>query len=166
MTLAWVPTRSIHRSIDIGWRRSRRLAMRRLAPASPSSAKAAASPARSLSANDSTATSPAGWRRSTGAAISSKVVAVVARRCMASPVQGARDAVAVEALEADHHEVALAAVRRRPGPAELMRPPCPHRLDEEPHRLAGNRRKALDAQHLVALGEYRDISRQCLRVGD
>ncbi len=85
MTLACAPTRSIHRSTDIGWRRSRRCVSRTLGSAGRSIAHAAASAARSLSANESTRISPGGWPRSTGSTISSRLVDVVASRCIVYP---------------------------------------------------------------------------------
>jgi hypothetical protein len=47
-----------------------------------------------------------------------------------------------------HDQIPLAAVGRRPRPVELMRYPGADRLDEKPHRLAGDPRESLDAKHV------------------
>ena len=85
----------------------------RSAAASRSAAQAAARPARSLSANDSTTTSPGVWPRSTGSTMSSKLVLRGGEEMHRSAQQRAGHAGAVEALEADHDEAALARIRRR-----------------------------------------------------
>jgi hypothetical protein len=85
MTLACAATRSIHRSTDIGWRRSRRWARRTLGKSPRSASQAATRPARSLSANDSTTTSPGVCLRSTASTISSRFVELVVSRCIVSP---------------------------------------------------------------------------------
>ena len=126
ITLACAPTRSIHRSTDIGWRRSRKCARRTLGSAARSACQAAARPARSLSANDSTTMSPGGWPRSTASTISSRLVELVVSRCIAGsalfaqPGERARHRGAVEAFQPDHHEPAFARLGGGPRPVVLM----------------------------------------------
>src|SRR5215831_7057908 len=138
MTLACWPTRSIHRSTDIGWRRSRSCAR--------SIAQAAARPARSLSANDSTAMSPGGWPRSRGSTMSSSDTELVASRCILQPKlvqQCAGDRGAIDAFQSDDDELAGARLVRAPRPVVVMGDARADRLHEESHRLAGHRRKTL-----------------------
>ena len=58
--------------------------------AARSTSQAAASPARSLSANDSTTMSPGGWPRSTGSTISSRLVELVVEQMHRSTRSSAR----------------------------------------------------------------------------
>src|ERR1700730_7824090 len=170
MTLACRPTRSIHRSIESGWRRSDSCVSRTLGSAAFSIAQAAASPARSLSANDNTAISPGGWRRSTASTISSRVVDVVVSRCMtplcsciAPRAAGSEnsgsykrlyDGRAVEAFEPNDHEPAFAWFVGLPAPVILMSHARADGLQQQPHRFAGDRGETLHAQHPRRVGGF------------
>ena len=66
------------------------------------------------------------------------------------------DRVAVEAFQPDHHQISLPPLRRRPGPVVIVADARADRLHQEPHRLAGDRREALHAQHVVGLGDAGD----------
>ena len=142
------PTRSIQRSTDMGWRRSRKMrephaAAGRRAPA----AQAAARPARSLSAKDSTTTSPGVWPRSTGSTISSRLVELVASRCIAQPqssiARRRRGRVPFSPMTTSRPSRGLDG---GPGPIVVMRHARADRLHQEPHRLAGDGGKAFHAQ--------------------
>ena len=109
---------------------------------SRSASHAAASPERSLSANDSTAMSPGGWPRSTASTMSSSVLELVVSRCMPShPSSGARHRGAIDALQSDHHEPAVTRLGRTPRPVEMMRDAGADRLHQQAQRLAGDRRQ-------------------------
>ena len=156
ITLACAPTRSIHRSTDIGWRRSRRCASRTLG-----SAFALDRPGRRERRRDrcrrTTARRyrPAAGRDRPASTISSRLVELVASRCIAQPERARASQRRDPALQADHDEAALHAPRPRPRPVILMRDPRADRLHQKPHRLAGDGGKALDAQHVELLRERR-----------
>jgi len=73
-----------------------------------------------------------------------------------SPRERFRHGVAIEPLEADDHEAALARLGRTPGPVVIVADARSHRLDQEAHRLAGNGRKTLHPQYIMGLGEAGD----------
>ena len=69
------------------------------------------------------------------------------------PAQGRLDGVAVESSEADHDHTSVPCLVRPPRPVEMMCHAPSHALDDEPHWLALDRRKALDAQDAGSLSQ-------------
>ena len=90
--------------------RAARWAMRRARPPRRPQARQ-----RSLSAKDSTTMSPGGWPRSTGVDDLVEGGAGGGEEMHRLSAPGARDAGAIEPLEADHDEVAAPRLGRRPG---------------------------------------------------
>ena len=129
-----------------------------------SAAQAAARPARSLSANDSTATSPGVWPRSTGSTMLVEARAeVVARRCIASArvsQQRASTPARSSPLRPMTTRRPWRASRGRPGAVVLVADARADRLHQKPHRLAGDGGETLHAQHVVAFGEPRRRARR------
>ncbi len=89
---------------------------------------------------------------------------VEARSCGLEQMHGLseqrlHDRLAVEALQSDHHEMALSRFRRAPGPVVIMADARADRLHQKPHRLAGDRDKTLHPQHVMRLRNAGDARR-------
>ena len=80
------------------------------------------------------------------------------------PAQGRLDSVAVESSEADHDHASVPCLVRPPRPVEMMCHAPSHTLDDEPHWLALDKRKALDAQDAGSLSRTLHPDFQGLRV--
>src|SRR5262245_49008669 len=166
MTFACRPTVSSQRSTESGWRRSRRFASRTVGSTSRWAAQAAARPDRSLSAKDKMTMSPGDWRRSTASTRSSMDAEVDASRCIPSPQQRSRYAVAIEPPQTDDDKLTLPLLRGSPGMIVVMADARTDGLYEQAHRLASDRDKSLHAQNARIRGRSRNASREARRIGN
>src|SRR4051812_31487990 len=172
MTLAWRATLSIHRSTDIGWRRSRSAASRIEGKRAASAFHATARPARSLSVKDRAKISAGVCRRSTGSARSSSEAELVVSMCisplgrLASAGEYSLDRRAVQPLEADDDEPRAAVVLGGPGAVIVMVDARADGLQQKPHRLAADFDETFDAQHVFLFGGGGDTLCQLVRIGD
>src|SRR5690242_7615442 len=98
-------------------------------------------------------TSPGVWPRSIAPDPSEISPGFAARRCI-SAFHRRFDRRAVEALEADHHQAAVALLVLTPGAVVVMLDPAADALQHQAHVAAGDVEEALHAQDVV-LGDGR-----------
>src|SRR5262249_22213947 len=165
-TFTCLPTVSSQRSTESGWRRSRRFMSRTVGSTSRCAAQAAARPDRSLSAKDKMTMSPGDWRRSTASTRSSMDAEVDASRCIPSPQQRSRYAVAIEPPQTDDDKLTFPLLRGGPGAIVMVADALSDGLYEQAHRLTCDRVKFLHAHVALIRRSRRNASREVRRIGN
>ena len=89
-----------------------------------------------------------------------------ASRCIAQPRKTRATASAVEPLQPDDYQPALALLRGTPRPVVVVRHPRPDRLQQQSHGLARNRDKTFDPQDVVHFGGGAYARCQFAGIGD